>query len=274
MDSSIAKAICLQFDPIAILWSDEKPAEAIQFKVGSWGCVMWQFAQAAKGKTTVFDRQTFGCVGGGTGLGFGAQYVNAPGGIDGFSYFLSTGIESCEDPEKFAGLLNKFTRPEQRDNFLKGERFKKNPELVKKFIETLPIVNIPAEYIIFKPLANLKKDEEPVVVVFVANPNQISALVTLANYSRADPDTVIVPSGAACHQILIYAYKEARSDKPRAVLGLTDIAARNSMRKLLGDDVFTFAVPYKMFIQMETDVKGSFLEGPTWKNLMSEEVSK
>jgi uncharacterized protein (DUF169 family) len=70
MDSTIVEALGLEFGPIAKFWSDEEPDGALQFKAGTWGCVMWQFAQAAKGKTAVLDRQTFGCVGGGNWLGF------------------------------------------------------------------------------------------------------------------------------------------------------------------------------------------------------------
>ncbi len=271
MKSVTAQALHLKFEPVAILWSNRKPEGALQFKVGTWGCIMWQFAQAARGKTAVFDRQTFGCAGGGTGLGFGPQYENAPGGIEGFLYFLSTGIECCSDPERFAETIKGLMRPEQREHFLKGERYKKTPELVKKFIEDLPIIDIPAEYVIFKPLSDLKDGEEPVVIVFVADPDQISALVTLVNYSREGTGNVIVPPGAGCHQMLIYAYKEAKSDKPRAVLGLTDLSARRNVRRLLGDDVFTFAVPYRMILEMERDVKGSFLEGSLWKSMISEE---
>jgi hypothetical protein len=53
------------------------------------------FAQvAAKGKQAAFDRDNFGCFGGGVGLGFGRQYDKfPPGGIDAFKYFLSTGLE-------------------------------------------------------------------------------------------------------------------------------------------------------------------------------------
>lgn len=271
MNSAIAKALQLKHEPVAILWSDQKPEGALQFKTGRWGCVMWPFAQAAKGKIAVFDRQTFGCNGGGVGLGFGNQFVNAPGGIEGFSYFLSTGIESCEDYEKFAGLIENIQRPEQAEILRKGERLWKTPELVKKFIDELPIVDIPAKYVIFKPLSELKEGEEPKVVVFMASPTQISGLVTLANYGREGVDNVIIRAGAGCHQIGIFAYKEAKSERPRAVLGLTDPAARKNVRKMLGDDKFTFAVPYRMFLEMEEDVKGSFLKGPLWKGLVEPE---
>ncbi|WP_456467620.1 DUF169 domain-containing protein [Archaeoglobus sp.] len=79
MGNTIAKALKLKHEPVAILWSDEKPDNAIQFREGQWGCVMWMFAMAAKGKTVISDRKTFGCFGEGVGLGFENQFENFPG---------------------------------------------------------------------------------------------------------------------------------------------------------------------------------------------------
>ncbi len=41
-------------------------------------------AVAAKGRVVVFDRQTYGCWGGGVDLGFGECYKKFPGGVDGY----------------------------------------------------------------------------------------------------------------------------------------------------------------------------------------------
>lgn len=67
MESKIAALISLRLNPVAMLWADEKPTGAVRFKEDAWGCIMWLFASAARGKTAVADRQTFGCLGGGTG---------------------------------------------------------------------------------------------------------------------------------------------------------------------------------------------------------------
>ena len=69
MESAIARAIRTPVQPVAILFADERPAGAMQFAEGRWGCVMWLLASAAKGKAAAADRATFGCIGGGTGLG-------------------------------------------------------------------------------------------------------------------------------------------------------------------------------------------------------------
>ena len=91
MNSKISEAINLKYSPVAIILSNEKPEEGLQFKEGTWGCVASMLFASSKGKTAFFDRKTFGCIGGGTGLGFGNRYKDFP--ID---YFLSTGIKDIQ----------------------------------------------------------------------------------------------------------------------------------------------------------------------------------
>ena len=68
------KPIALKYPPVALIWSEQKPEDVVQFKEQKWGCIMWLAVSAARGKTAVCDRRTFGCVGGGVGMGFGNQY--------------------------------------------------------------------------------------------------------------------------------------------------------------------------------------------------------
>ncbi len=268
MESNMASALNLKFNPVAIIWSDKKPQDALQFKQGRWGCVMSLFARAAKGQTAVFDRKTFGCWGGGVGLGFGNQYVNVPGGIEEFYRFLSTGNNISGMRKMAAEKICNFIGNGLLNEALHGERYIKSPELVKKFVESLPITDVPAQYVIFKPLKDIDLNrEEPVIIVFLANPDQLSALVILANYGRGSFENVIIPYAAGCQTIGILSYREAESENPRATIGLTDITARRNIRRQLGRDMFTFAVPLKMFNEMEANVEGSFLQRETWNTL-------
>jgi hypothetical protein len=107
------------------------------------------------------------------------------------------------------------------------------------------------------------------VIVFLADPDQLSALVVLANYGRGDNLNVIAPFAAGCQQIGILPYREARSERPRAVIGLTDISARKNLKKQLDRNVLSFAVPWRMFEEMEDDVEGSFLLKETWRALQA-----
>jgi uncharacterized protein (DUF169 family) len=272
MESAIAKAIQFKYQPVALLWSNEKPQGAMQFQEGKWGCVMWLAIHATKGKTAVADIKTFGCFGGGVGLGFGNQYKNFPGGEDGFCHFLSDGNANKEGGKELAEKIKPFMRAEAYDNFMHGERYVKTPALVKKFIENLPLIEIPKQYVVFQPLDTVDtKKEKPQTIIFFVNPDQLSALVVLANFGRGDNENVIIPYAAGCQTIGIYPYREAKSAKPRAVVGLTDLSARVYIRKQLGDNhLMTFSVPFALFEEMEQNVSGSFLECHTWQSLLSE----
>lgn len=272
MESAIAQAIQLKYQPVALLWSDEKPADAMQFAEGKWGCVMWLVVHAAKGKPAVADKKTFGCFGGGVGLGFGNQYKNFPGGQEGFCCFLSCGNAGREGGMETAEKIKPFLTKESHDNFLYGERYIKSPELVKKFVRSLPLMEIPSKYVVFRPLSDIDPTrEKPQSVIFFVDPDQLSALTVLANYGRGDNENVIIPYAAGCQTIGIYPYREAQSKNPRAVVGLTDLSARVYVRKQLGDSHFmTFTAPFALFEEMEQDVPGSFLERHTWQSLLHE----
>jgi hypothetical protein len=265
MESVIARAIHTEIEPVALLLADEAPAGAKEFGEGRWGCVMWLLVAAAKGQPAAAGWRTFGCLGGGTGLGFGNQYENWPGGVECFYRFLSTG--NGADGES-AWSTAAGVRRSASSEFTYGERYVKSPEDVKRFVDALPVTEVPARYVVFKPLSQVRPDERPEVVIFLVDPDRLSALVVLANYGRGSTESVTMPWGAGCQTIGIFAYREARSAHPRAVVGLTDLSARKYVAKQLGHDVMTFAVPYALFQEMEGNVAGSFLERETWHELM------
>lgn len=273
MESKIAKALGLQFQPVALLWRDQKPQGAAEFKKGKWGCVMWLLAGAARGRTGVVSAETYGCWGGGVGLGFGNQYLSFPGGLECFYRFLSTGNDSWDTGRAVAKELESRASREFLEDFLKGERYKKSPELVADFVQQMPFFQIPAKYVVFKPLNGVDRaEEEPKIVVLLASADQLAALIILANYRRKGFENVIVPYAAGCQTIGIFPYREAASPTPRAVLGLTDISARLNLVRQLPRNLFSMAVPWRMFQEMEMDVEASFLERKTWKKLSQESL--
>ncbi|MCE5322085.1 DUF169 domain-containing protein [bacterium] len=240
MDSVLANKLKLKYSPVAMILANTKPADAMQFKKGTWGCVMAMFSAAAKGKTAVFDYQTTTCGGGRIGLGFCEEFEGPPGGIE---YFLSTG---------------------RGEGFPEGEGYKKTPRLAKAFVDCLPRQTIPFDYVIFKPLDSIDTEvETPVLVSFLVNPDQLSALVVLANYDRATNDNVKIDFGAGCHSIFLLPYAEVGKANPKAVVGAIDITAR----PYVDPDTLTFTLPWQMFIEMEADVPDSFLEKKDWKKV-------
>lgn len=269
MQSKIAEAIKLPHEPVALLWSNERPADAIMFKEQSWGCTLWLMAQAAKGRVAACGRQTFGCFGGGTGIGFGDQYGNFPGGVDCFCRFLSSGNAGSEQGEAVAEGMQQFAAPAFIENFLQGEGYLKDPAAARAFINELPIRDIPADYVIYKPLSQVAVErEKPVCVVFFSDPDRFSAIGVLANYSFAGNDNVRFPFAAGCQAIGLYTYREAESAQPKAVAGPMDLSARLYLRNQFGADVMSMALPWEMFLAMEANVAGSFLERHTWSELL------
>jgi hypothetical protein len=269
MESTIAGAIGLGTHAVALIWADEAPQGAIRFKPGVWGCVMSAFATvAARGRTAAFDRATFGCWGGGVGLGFGNRYEDFPGGVDGFCAFLSSGNEQSAQGCAAAEGMKAAGWQRMADDFLHGERYLKNPQTVRIFLESLPMRDIPARFVVMKPLEQAVPEQEDVrSVTFFVDPDRLSALVILANYAHGDGESVIIPWAAGCQVPGIYAYRELERERPRGLVGLTDISARRNVRASLGENVMSFTAPWPLFQEMERNVAGGFLERETWRSL-------
>jgi uncharacterized protein (DUF169 family) len=269
MKSKIAEAINLKTQPVALVWTDTEPDGATRFKQQNWGCVLTLFAAAAKrGITGAFDRDTYGCWGGGVGLGFGDRYENFPGGVECFCKFLSTGNEDSEQGRSIEEQIRSQGYGRMADDFRKGERYVKNLEAARRFIENLPIGDIPARFVVVKPLDQVDPEKDNVKnVTFFVDPDELSALTILANYSRPDEENVIIPWAAGCQVMGIFAYLELERKHPRGLIGMIDISARKHVRATLGENALSFTAPWPLFKEMEDSVEGSFLQGATWRAL-------
>lgn len=240
MESVLTEKLKFKYQPVAILFTDDKPLPVVQFLPGKRGCVIAMLTAAAKGRTAVFDRDTAGCVGGIAGLCFGNQYDKMPGGI---AYFLSTG---------------------RGEGYREGEGYIKSPELAQKFVDQLPYTDIGQRYVVFKPLKEIDAAREtPELVCFYAGADQLSALTVLAGYNRETRDNVIMPFGAGCQSVCLLPYAQKKTGAPKAVVGLTDITAR----PLVPAEVLSFTVPWEMFIEMETAAReeNCFLNKGQWQ---------
>jgi hypothetical protein len=239
MNSNIAKALKLHFQPVTVNYSNKLTADAELPKFKGHSCIIDWVWKVVEGRTIAFERNHIPCGGAKGGLCIGDEFAANPLHL---AQFLSTGVPGEGD----------------------GEHYKKTPELALASWQKMTKIAIKKRYIIFRPLADLTPDDaKPSVVIFPVNPDQLSALVVLANYARPSNDNVIVPFGSGCSTIVRYPYLEGRKRTPRAVIGFTDVTARNYHPA----DIMTFSVPWKMFVEMDSNVAGSFLDKSVWGGL-------
>lgn len=238
MNSKIKTLIKLKNHPVAVIQADELSEKVLQFKAGQWGCVAAMLAAAANGKIAAFSEETTSCIGGRAGLGF-KKYP-----LGWIEYFLSCGSPAAE----------------------RCEHYKQTPELARNFIENISnalIDKLPPrkKFLMFKPLDLVGEDELPDVVIFLANADQISGLVTLANYDSPINDAVKVLFGAGCAQVVLYPMTE----KNFCYVGLTDPSAR----KFVDKNLLAFSLSYEKFLHLENLAEESFLNYDAWQKILS-----
>ncbi len=226
----IARELRLQYSPVAILFTDTKPDDARQIREGNWGCVMALYLATMKnGQTAAFDRKTYGCFGGGVGLCLGDTY--------------------------------KPNREFMENLLAEDERYFKNRELVREFMDSFNYVDIPYEFVVFKPLEKIEPaTEKPALVSFPVNADQLSALAILINYRRTGNEHVGAPYVAGCQSVCVVPHNESKKENPRGIIGNLDI----SSRKILPADILTFTVPFETYLEMQEDLPESFIREETW----------
>ena len=210
---------------------DESCAEKAPFPVGH-RCIIGALSKVRRGKPLSFDAEAAGC-------GGARRYCGFSGEIDkNFTFFLSYGI-----PGK-----------------VEGERYKRTPELVQKFLDQSTVFKAPGRFIVFKRWDAINEYDEPEGVIFYAPPDVISGLFTLANFDREDANGVIAPFAAGCGTIVQFPYLEKNAERPRAVLGSFDVSAR----PFVGKNELSMAFPMTRFLQIVDFMEESFLITPSW----------
>lgn len=221
--------------PIGLYYADDTGDTPEASVSKGWRCFIGDLIKVRNGNSLCFCNETIGC--GKRFLGF-TQDLRPD-----FDHFLSCGIEGK----------------------VKGERYKKSPEIVKDLFSKIPPHIAPKKYLIAKRWDLFTENDNPEIVVFFATPDVLSGLFTLSGFEETDQNCVISPFGAGCATIISYPYQELAKENPRAVLGMFDVSAR----PMVPNNVLSFSIPWPKFVKMIHNAEESFLITEAWKKVQS-----
>ena len=155
------------------------------------------------------------------------------------------------------------TAPPQAPIHLKeGERFFCDEETALKWRNSVPFSDAGYPRVVFAPQSRWSEIGEPDLVLVFANPDQLSALVTMLGFYNGRTINTILPFGAACHSI-VYAAEQMGKDDPMAVMGLIDISQRSAAIA----NYLSLTMPYALWERLGHDLDKSCLTTHAWHQI-------
>ncbi len=230
----------MEYYPVGLYYSKERPADSLRFKEKGNGCIMPLVLSAAKGKTVSVDADS-------TGWNCSAFYFGYSEWIfEGIEYYLSDGLETRE-----------------------CEKFVKDPAEVKKYLESLRFKEPVTDVTVLKPLENFAEGEKPEVVIFFVNADQLSALTYLVYFnSPLSDDRIVTRFASACAAAVTLPLKYRSENKYKAVIGMNDISARLRLPK----DLMTLSMPVELFEEICSYIDECFFNTTQWKRILERNI--
>lgn len=248
MKLNTCEMLDLPYRPVGVWFQDTKPDGAFEPDPTKRACVVSFLLAAAKGRVVAICDETCSCTGGAVGLGFGNAYARRKALTH---FMLAYGVDEPGFPE--GGTLP--------PHMTHGERFFDCAESSLRWMDAMNLEDADYRYVVFRPL-DTWEGEDPQLVWLLANPDQLSALVTMCSYRNPRPTNVIAPFGAGC-QSLVMAKQQMKESDPLAVMGMFDISQRHRLPKDLLSLTFTF----EMFKQLDDDMPRGCLTTHSWEQI-------
>lgn len=139
------------------------------------------------------------------------------------------------------------------------ERFKKSRGLAWEYYkESLEGIRPPKEqYLYMEKIETIEKHREIEVVNLFPDLSGMVSLCGLSYYDReTNMDNVLAPFAAGCQSCFTVPYNESFQEKPRSVIGLME----PMVRRFIPEDMVSFSMPSKRFVEMVGNIEGSFLD--------------
>ncbi|MGI6362013.1 MAG: DUF169 domain-containing protein [Bacillota bacterium] len=201
------------------------------------GCSLKLLNLALEGKPVLFSAENVSCSGAASGLGLVDTPTPMPGGM---GAFLSQG----------AG-----------EGFPPGLRIKANAKIAEEMSDKQPKNVVDGhKYIVVKPYED---GDNPTLVTFLINCDQLAALTVLFLYRKSAYDRVYAPMSSGCASIFRIPLGENKSADPRAVIGNIDLSSRPFFAK----DTLFFTVNNQDLQKMLVDADHCFFKSPSWQPL-------
>lgn len=224
--TTLMQRIDLDVHPLGFYDAPDPAAFEPIIRPGKGGCVFDYFKKILGGETLLITKDQFGCPGAGRSL---------------------CGVEAMKDED-----LVKF--------LVQQEGLKASEELMMEWLK-VRTPYIPQHDNVLIGWMKPDQYEFLISVTFVVNPDQLSALMTGAQYysGPSDPTPVIAPFGSGCSLLVLF----DDLDVPQSLLGATDMAMREHVKP--GQVLFTVTKPmFEMLCRLD---ESSFLYKKFWGGL-------
>lgn len=141
-----------------------------------------------------------------------------------------------------------------------GEGLKATPQLIQEYLDQAIPPKRSGDHVLLGPLKPAHWDKVK-TVTFFADPDRLSALMTLSTFWSSDPNEILAPFSSGCGLM----WREmSNADRDRPIIGCTDIA----MRKYVPPGIMSLSVSPARFEKMIDFPDDTFLNREWWKDLM------
>ena len=246
MNKKLMEMLHLELEPVGIYFGNTTVVCDLSASPEKRNCVIPFVLSAAKGRITSMDEAGCTCPGGAVGACFGDGFTRLNPRIH---LMLSQGMGE-QAPEEAPPMVKE------------GERFFCDPETAMKWRTNMPFSEKGYPRIVFAPLSRWEEVGTPDLVFVFADPDRLSALVTMLGFHNGRAINTIAPFGAACHSI-VYGAEQMDKEDPMAVMGLFDLSQRN---EAVRNDL-SLTMPYSLWENMTRDLEKSCLTTHSWRKI-------